>query len=452
MFMPNSLGINSQAYSKDDFYSDLQVYIRFKTPTMLLQNIVEAENSSLSKLKNSCLKITKTVPSRSQIKRHIRHIKMFCCIFKSAIRDHVKYTAEQKIGTDVEELVNKYIESVKNVLSGYRNLRPILNVPIIPQKVFSRYSFGDEYISLLTESYTFSLIEEIKEKNIPDKEKIIESLLQLIKEEIEWRKEHEYKSIASKNSNNEVFLFRNSVLKKYMSNVLFLNTRLGHEAGITEQLIYGLTAGIAMFFATTVAFYSQYVFGKLTFPLFIALIISYIFKDRIKDLLRIFLKNKLRDFFPDFNRKIYADSNNIGLCKEFLDFANESEMDQEILDIRGQDHITEIENGWMEEKVICYTKQVKLFMNNVEEAYCSYKMDGINDIMRFNVMKFQSKMDDPKKSFFVLNENSYDKIKADRVYHLNLILRYKREDEILYKRFRIILTKNKIKEIEQVAN
>lgn len=450
IFMPNSLGINPHTYSKDNFYSDLQVYIRFKTPTVLLENIAGVNNGSLSKLKQSCLKMVQEGTTELKIIEYERHIKMFCCIFKSAIRDHVKYTCEKEINTDVEDLVNKYIRFVKKVLSGYRDLRSIINVPIISQEVFSKYLFGDEYISLLVENYTFSLLEEIKKKKIVGEQRMIDSLLALIKDEIKWRREHKYDSIPDKNSDNEVFIFRNSVLKKYMSSVLFLNTRLEQEGGIKEQIIYGIAAGVAMFFATGVAFYSQYVFGSLTFPLFVTLVVSYIFKDRIKEILRIFLKNELKAFFPDFNKKIYADRRNkIGICREFLEFSNDKDIEKEILKLRDRDHITEIENGWMGERVIYYKKQVKLFSNNLDQVYCGYQIDGINDIMRFNVMKFQSKMDNPRKSFFVINESCYNKIEADRVYHLNLVIKYKMDDEeIIYKRFRIVLNKEGIKQID----
>ena len=32
IFIPNNLGVNADSYTKHDFYSDLQKYIRFKTP------------------------------------------------------------------------------------------------------------------------------------------------------------------------------------------------------------------------------------------------------------------------------------------------------------------------------------------------------------------------------------------------------------------------------------
>jgi hypothetical protein len=41
IFIPPSLGINKNTYSKEDFYRDIQNYIRLKTPTLILREFIE---------------------------------------------------------------------------------------------------------------------------------------------------------------------------------------------------------------------------------------------------------------------------------------------------------------------------------------------------------------------------------------------------------------------------
>ena len=41
LFAPLSLGINPATYSKQQFYADLKTYIRVKTPTVPLSDILE---------------------------------------------------------------------------------------------------------------------------------------------------------------------------------------------------------------------------------------------------------------------------------------------------------------------------------------------------------------------------------------------------------------------------
>lgn len=43
IFIPNNLCVNASTYSKDDFFNDMQKYIRFKTPTVLLRFLDQGE-------------------------------------------------------------------------------------------------------------------------------------------------------------------------------------------------------------------------------------------------------------------------------------------------------------------------------------------------------------------------------------------------------------------------
>ncbi|WP_394130798.1 hypothetical protein [Shewanella maritima] len=58
---------------------------------------------------------------------------------------------------------------------------------------------------------------------------------------------------------------------------------------VAQQLIFGLAAALAMAFATGVAFATQQAFGNFSTPFFFSLVLSYIFKDRLKELGRQYL-------------------------------------------------------------------------------------------------------------------------------------------------------------------
>lgn len=65
-----------------------------------------------------------------------------------------------------------------------------------------------------------------------------------------------------------------------------------------------LAAGLSMVFATVVSFSFQQTYGNFTMPLFIALVVSYMFKDRIKDLMHYWFANKLGSKFYDYKIKL----------------------------------------------------------------------------------------------------------------------------------------------------
>ena len=71
--------------------------------------------------------------------------------------------------------------------------------------------------------------------------------------------------------------------------------------------------------------------------------------------------------------------------------------------------------------------------------------------MRFNVADFTRRMGNPKKELFVLGEDDYHRVKAERVYHINMILCYGCGGRVHYKRLRIVLNRRKIKRIETVS-
>lgn len=450
-FIPQSLGINRVSYTRSDFYNDLLTYIRLKTPTILLQNIANGSNSLIDDLRAL---FTKTVdhPDTFKLTEYENNIKLLCCKFKSSLREHVAFIQKKLRTEDLYYLIDQYIESTEKISGSYRELRKILNVPSIDRRQFSKYLFGDEYISLTIEDYTYNLLNLLEEKKDPTiKHDYYERLLNVIKKEIEYRRNNNYPSIAQIDSDNEILMFRKSILKKYMGSILFLDVRTENNSTLAEQVIFGVAAGLSMIFATAVAFFTQKSYGNLSFPLFVALVISYMFKDRIKDILRIYLSGRLGRILYNYKTYLKTKSHEkLGWCKEHFSFINESVVPGEILRLRNKDHITEIENGWMGEQVLLYKKVIRLYTSEFKNISSIGSVDGVNDITRFNVKNFLAKMDNPSKPIYAVNGNEYKNISGKRVYHLNLIIKYSIDDKAFYKRFRIILNREGIKSIEFV--
>ncbi len=450
LFFPDSLGINRHTYSKKKFYKDIQTYIRLRTPMVLLNTIVNEKNSPLEKIQVSIDRLLSRV-NETNFANYEFHVKMFCCILKSSLRDHVDFMATRQNVSDIQDLLCKYIECVQEITKSFRALRFKLNVPTINHSIFSVFLFADEYVSLLIESQTYALLEYTKTITTFEKDEYTKKIFALITKELEYRKLNNYPSIPLADSSNEEFVFRAGVLKKFMKNVLFLNTRFKQEGEIAEQMSFAMAAGIAMIFATGTIFLVQSVYSNLSMPVFIALVISYMFKDRIKELTRGYLWGKLRHLFFDHKMNIYYNLKmKLGWCKEVFAFLKEKDIPKDILEIRDRSHITEIENGSMGEKTILYKKRIKLFPKNLDCVFVDYPQESVVDIMRLNILSFLSKMDNPDKPLFVNDGMEYQKQFGKRVYHMNMITKYSIKNDVNYKRFRIILNRNGIERIEEV--
>jgi len=450
IFVPHGLGVHRATYSKARFYDDLQTHIRFKTPAVSLTNLGEGPDGPLAKLAASARTLHES-KGDAQLGAFEYRLKLFCCILQSSLREFVGFIRTTVDREDRDRAVRQYLAAAKTITKSYRALRPQVILPAVPAHAHAIYAFGDEYVSLLVERNAYDLLRHLHETDGPGWRARGKKIMDLIAREVDYRESRRYRSIPSDRGDNEELIFRRNVLKKYMQKVLFLDTRTRDEGKVIEHSLFGIAAGISMLFATVVLFVSQSLYGPLTFPVFVALVVGYMFKDRIKEILRVYFSRMVSGVLFDHKTRIYSDPRRpIGYCRESFDFVDEAKVPERVMKIRAREHITEIESDWVIEDILRYRKRIKLSSRAISAVYSDIDTDGINDIMRFNVAEFTRRMGNPRKELFVLDDDGYRKVKAERVYHLNMVLRYGGEDRAMYKRLRIVLNRRKIKRIETV--
>ena len=83
-FLPTNLGINSETYRKEEFFSDLHEYIRLKTPSVPI-NGMTGPDSPLEKLEQTFPDMTARKPD--SVNLYSSRLKLFCSIMRSALRD-----------------------------------------------------------------------------------------------------------------------------------------------------------------------------------------------------------------------------------------------------------------------------------------------------------------------------------------------------------------------------
>ena len=177
LFFPNNLGINRYTYTREDFYNSIQVYVRLQTPVVLLRNMIKGKESPLGKLEAAIERLF-AGENKKSFANYEYQLKMFCCIFKSAVRDHVEFIAAKEQGMnikdpnfkghDIKDLVDKYLAGINAVVDAFRALRTRVNLPARGREIFSIFLFGDEYLSLLIEYYTYDLIQVINRFDFPE--------------------------------------------------------------------------------------------------------------------------------------------------------------------------------------------------------------------------------------------------------------------------------------------
>lgn len=449
IFIPNSLDINASNYDKKDFYRDLKSNTRLITPVYLLHELAAIGDAQMQTIETSYRNV-RSDPTKLNLANYEYHIKMLLSIVKSALREktlHILNTAEL---SQRSTLIASFVENVYQIISVYRKLWPTIKTSGTHSDLVDYFRFGDEFLSNIIEQHSFRLLNAVEQK-LPD-ETIPDKLILLISSEIEYRKLNGYLCVdeASTNHNRDL-VHRLGLLKKFTENVLFLYTRKKKDGILQEQVYFSIAAGISMIFATLIAFSFQQKFGNLTMPFFVALVVSYMLKDRIKELGRYYFAHKLGRRYFDHKTKIKLNDMQVGWSKEAMDFIPEEKVPQEIIRLRGRSTILGADNRFNGEKIILYRKRFQI--NRKKLDHCGANLSaGINDIIRLNVSGLMLKMDNPEMPLFYLNqENQCRTINGEKIYYINLIMQFKSGSQNQYQRIRLIVNRNGISELEQMS-
>ncbi len=451
IFVPNSLDINRYTYSKNQFYNDLKTYIRLSSPSFLLREIAEGENSPFILLEKAFWDFS-NAPLRKNAKKYEHHIKMFLSILNSALRNEIEHINKNEVVGDEGFLIKSYLKHTLSIAKKYRKLRRIINVPTVGAKHLTQFLLSDEHMSNLIEKYTFTLIRMLDE-NFPEAgNKYKDDLQQIIENEVNYKAEQDWPIIRENDAeNNGLVVYRRGVLKKYIDSQLFLSTRRKKDGAFAEQLLFSVAAGLSMVFATIVAFIFQQRYGNFTLPFFVALVIGYMLKDRIKELTRFYLSTKLLKAFFDHKTIVGLNKGQkFGWCKEGFDFVPEEKMPQKVLDLRNQSRTLNIGHVSSYEKILLYRKLTRLYRGKLKQVYQDYELTGINDILRFNIFYFTTKMDDPKVPVHLFKNSELQTFKADKLYNLNLIMKLESDGETDFLNYRIVFNKSGIKKVIKI--
>lgn len=450
IFVPNSLDINPSTYPKSKFYRDVKSNVRLITPKFLLREIVGGAAVPLHHIE-AAFSAMASSPTRTAVAEYEYQIKMFVAIFKSALRNEINHICRNTLHGDIDFLCRSYVDNVRQVMGEFRRLRNIINAPSVPQEVLNYYLFGDEFICDIVDQHTMKLIRWLDRLGADGYGELIAALAQLIRDVSGYRNRMGYSTLQVDDPyRNRNLVFRHGVLKKYVESDLFLKVPKKRDGVVVEQLYYSIAAGLSMIFATVVSFSFQQKFGNFTTPLFIALVVSYMLKDRIKELMRFYFAHRIGSKYFDNKATISIKEQPIGWMKEGMDFLSENKVPSEVMAIRSRSPLLQAENRISDEKIILYRKSVHIDRDKLESNNI-YPTDGINDIIRLHVNSFIQKMDNPQVPLYMLDENNRPVgMACDKVYFLNIVLQYRYDDKIEYKRFRITVSRSGIDAIDEM--
>ena len=442
VFVPNSLDINAAKYSKDDFYRDLKSGVRLITPSYELHELANNDELLPSQALTANFNDLHAAPEDTLDLTHT--IKMYCAIGKSAFRDACFSASQQPDAATRKEACLQFLDDGHKILERFRGLFNQLDNDNATERTRQVFSYGDEFLSNVLEKYTYRLRDAIR-INHPEEYPSVEAhFKEVLLDERRYREQKGYLSVkADDPKGNEDFVFRASLLKKFSESDLYLNATKRKNTFLVEQILYSLAAGAAMVVATLSSFFFQQRYGNFTLPFLIALVVSYMFKDRLKDWLRLLfarrVSNKVFDTRTDFRIK----GRHIGWSKDSVDFIDSDKIIPEVMQLRSRNPLFAEVSG-KDEKVLLFRKKVQLWPNELAKA-SPYPLKGINDILRYNLTEYTRKMDNPS---FPLSgtweDNAYKPIEGKKVYHITFVIQCVYEGTTEYKRVVVRCDRNGI--------
>lgn len=384
LFFPDNMGINESSYEKKHFYQDLTRNIRLKTPDYYLHNYYKRLKSF-----DETSKIAMHSPAREYM------YKKFVCGYRAMLRNHTQNICDTSTKEELELLL-EHVEKNRNI---FRKLQQ-------KHGEMEMFTLGDEFTSVVTNVYLVRLYDRL---NTPLKDMILDT----IKEELRYRKEHYPQSTAGDNEQNERLINRYDWLKNYFYSVLHLQAKRKKADTATTGLLYSFAAGFSMVFATVVAFWAQQRYGNFTLPFFVALVLGYMFKDRIKEGSREYLRNRFESLIFDFETQIYESSKKHAMGKTF----------EKTTFIRTKDLPDYAANGFdPADSIIHFSKRVRVHHRKIKELVDS-EIDGVTDILRLNVRRFISGLEEPLTLVYSVSDSDLEKKYVEKTYDMNVILR-----------------------------
>ncbi len=471
-FVPRALNVGPHNYKKENFYNSSQRYIRFRTPKMSLGKVCDPalKASPLNRVRADLGRVLAGASDPRLVDGICDELRLLGCIVRGEIRDYVKVFVEGLATYDaavpaaqrklfVGEGLENFLGDLKSLETALSSLKAEISDPAVPLKVRETAAFFDEYISLILEEYLTSLIEALRANpsaraRFADVER---GVLAIVTSQNRYRQAMKYPSVLTPGSTNETIIYRRGVLKKFMSSVLYLKAEFSEWESLT-QVFFGVAAGAAMLFTVMVTIFFQHRYAMDSLPFVLAVVISYIFKDRIKDWLKLLFSKSLTRWISDRKIDILDSSGGgarIGVLKEAFTFISDKDIPPDIARLRRIDNITSVDEEGKPERVFKYKKEIILFPEVVLRTH--ERRRDLNDIMRFNVRELIAQADDSSVDYPYVDPASGDLRTAacSRVYHVNLLVKYTYYDRdeqvtIHYERIRIVVNKDGIVRLEEV--
>lgn len=448
LFFADSLNINNKTYPATKFYNDVRLSLKYDPPKYNLKDINIEKNSLVKNLIINTARLIKKKSAKDYITIKDQ-VKMFAATVSSLLSEEADILIKRKELSTND--INIFLERINQILLEFREGVVLeIKASSIKEKNKNDVFYADEHLSNVVELQLMKLFNHLQKYKFENK--TLDKIVALINSEQKYKKQKGYDSPKDKRVNPEEMLFKRNQLKKNIESVFFLKQDIRKDGAVFEQTLLALAAGLAMIFSTGIAFYYQKLYGNFTMPFFVALVVGYMLKDRIKGLVGMLFTSKSNNLFYNYKIKVTNSlGKKVGLIKENFVFIPLKKLESKITKYREIDLILKSDTELLYEHVIQYKKKIVIYPKRFGNDLPDEKIVGLTDITRLNFHRFIQYMDDPTKEYILIKKGEvYNKV-ANKIYHINIIQKYYTEEGVEFNRYRVIMNRNGIKRIEKIS-
>ncbi len=449
-FFPNQLNMNEKVFGIRRVLRNIKMYTRFSTPKMSLRMLSDHNNELSPIHRIRALLETPETEIPRQRDPLVYELQVLSNIYRAELENTVELISleilKQNRESPCRKKIEDFISEIKEFLSEFRKLHTLFLSPRLSEMQRTALAWCDESISIISERSMNKLFSsaELIEKS----DKILPSMEKLAKNETAYRRSMDYKYLYDESNPNmgELLAYRESMLKKWAQSAMYMTREENPNQRRVGHILAGTAAGVAMLFAVIATIFAGKIFIPNTIPWVLVIILSYIFKDRIKEVLREGLRKLFPVFTSDQHSFLYDkyDDTRVGSASSLAEFTKAGRVPEDIQRERNTDP-NPFQSILPEQDVLHYRRIIDLNSKKLEKNHT--RLTGITEILRFQIADWLREMDDPKDIFYRLDGLKKIKIKGDRVYKIHLVMSLNTD---LY-HYSIIMNRAGILRIEELS-
>jgi hypothetical protein len=468
LYLPYAMGVNATNLRGEEFFRHWTSYFRVRAPLYQQWRVLPPELLSFPSVDEYFAGHLSTELRQRHGPRVIQDVKLFGNFLYTELKKLRQALPKKRRNRDAER--RRYLaEELLHRVSLLWSFREICLKPLredrylVDEDVQRAFYLTDEYLSYRAELVLLRARDSLPEHG--------EELAEMLAREITYRHEHGLLVLTADEEEPvalEAYTYRLGLLKKYLGEVLFLQSVSDKKDLLYKNYAAAIGAGLAALFTGIVEHQRmQYLGGEgsgLRFSFLIALaVLAYIFKDRIKELSRDYFNTRMRERLPDQRFRLLHQSvmpdgkpveHELGVSTEYFRFVKEVPADVGYLRTLGQ---TRSCDPVRREHIVHMARRFDFEVLNERQRML---FPLLKNVVRLDISPFLNKLDNPTMPVSYFDKNRHAKtVAAPKVYHVNVVFRYETlfgpEGTLVkvdYERLRLVIDKNGIVRLETVVD